>query len=96
VKRFINIDSIGGVGKALMVRTKPYSFIEDYSTVVPHPHTNVLATELTQFVANENDYSVYVNNTNGYDFSFYGYNYKHHTVIDDYEHIDKREIQSIG
>jgi len=107
IRRFINIDSIGGNEKAILFRVKPSQVCFDHSSLslnffffklvndyrrVPRPHANVLGDELLEYIGSDTDYTVFT--TYG---SLLGYDFAFY--LDGYNYhtpIDKPSIVEQG
>jgi hypothetical protein len=94
--RFINLDSTGGSGKAIMFRLSPTSLINEYAQV-PHPHTTVIGEEIMKFVPSDTDFTSFVNSgISGFDFAFYQKGYAYHTWNDKAAVVERGGLQHLG
>ncbi|CAF2074800.1 unnamed protein product [Rotaria magnacalcarata] len=97
VRRFINIDSIGGNEKAILFRAKPSQLVKDYGKV-KRPHANVMGDELVALSGSDTDYSVFTETGSllGYDFAYYIDGYSYHTMIDKPSIVESGALQHLG
>ncbi|CAF1151056.1 unnamed protein product [Rotaria sordida] len=97
VRRFINIDSTGGNGKAILFRVKPSQIVIDYARV-PRPHANVIGNEVLDLLGRDTDYSEFATrgSLSGYDFAFYLDGYSYHTLLDRPSTVEEGALQHLG
>ncbi|CAF1101410.1 unnamed protein product [Rotaria magnacalcarata] len=97
VRRFINIDSTGSSGKAILFRVKPSQVVVDYARV-PRPHANVIGNEILDLLGRDTDYSEFATRglLPGYDFAFYLDGYSYHTLLDRPSTVEEGALQHLG
>jgi hypothetical protein len=94
IKRFVNFDSTGGPGKAILFRARPSQIVLDYD--VPHPHANIMGDEVMKVIPSDTDFTKYANRTFGFDFAFYMDGFNYHTSLDSENVIDHGALQHLG
>jgi hypothetical protein len=102
IRSFVNLDSGGVGGKALLTQTGPgNSWIgKAFAKAFPNPHGSVLAQDLFQSgaVPSDTDFRVYVEfaNTPGLDIVYYMNGYLYHTHKDSMDHMAPGSLQHLG
>jgi hypothetical protein len=96
ITRFINMDSSGSKGKAIMFRIHPTGLISEYAKV-PRPHTTVIGEEVMQFVPADTDFTSFKNaGMIGFDYAFYYDGYSYHTRLDNASVVERGALQHLG
>ncbi|EFC47609.1 hypothetical protein NAEGRDRAFT_78810 [Naegleria gruberi] len=103
--RFVNLDSVGSGGKAMVSRMTDQSIIGEYGNV--HPYISVIGYELSRLTTYTNDYDVfssrdYRNTTlpkfylKGMDYAYYWDGYYYGTKFDTYDVVGEKTLQHLG
>lgn len=99
ITAFLNLESGGGGGKALLFRVTDYDLLSHYRHV-PHPHCSVLGNDVynTGVLPSYTDYDVYARREHirGADIAFYRRRGVYHTRHDNLAHIGAGSLQQSG